>query len=241
MKLYQFHDWNINSGHAIAIQKKYSSKIITDGYPENVQRVAGIDLAFRDNIGIAAVVVLDFNTLEIIESVCACETVNYPYIPGLLSFREIPVIIKAFKKLQTIPDIIFTDGQGLIHPRRFGIACHLGLITQIPSIGCAKSLLCGTYTEVGEDKGDMCFVKHKGKRIGAALRSRSNIKEIFVSAGHKISLEKAVEFVMAVTTKYRIPEPARLADKFAAEYKKTMFPQCRTTQPVSNKLCDSHK
>ena len=207
------------------IQREYAERVETEGFPREVTKIAGVDAAFKGNIGLGAIVILSYPELKLLDKAVVEVPVRLPYIPGLLSFREIPILLNAFEKIHHEPDVIFVDGQGVLHPRRFGIACHLGLILNRPTIGCAKSLLCGSYLKPGPDKGDYTFVEYKGNRLGVALRTRAHTKEIFVSVGHKITLEIAIRLTMCVSPKFRVPEPTRQADRIAAGYKKnTLLP-----------------
>ena len=186
-----------------------------------IKTVAGCDVSgeFRGKKFYAAVVVMSYPKMEIIEKAWADGEVNFPYVPGLLSFREMPVLLKAFAQLETCPDVIFCDGSGTIHPRKFGLACHLGLWLNLPVIGVAKNLLCGEYGEVGMNQGDWSLVILDEETVGGALRSRNGIKPIFVSPGNRISLEKAVEMTLAVCRNYRLPQPIRAAHREANVYR----------------------
>ncbi|MCK4564465.1 MAG: deoxyribonuclease V, partial [Verrucomicrobia bacterium] len=155
-------------------------------------------------------------SLEVIETAIARRPTTFPYIPGLLSFREIPAILQAMLKLETVPDLLLCDGQGIAHPRRFGIAAHLGLLVDIPSIGVAKSRLAGIHDDVPKEKGSHVPLMDKGEQIGVVLRTRTNVKPLYVSPGHRIGIDSAMKFVMACTTKYRLPETTRWAHKLAS-------------------------
>lgn len=158
---------------------------------------------------------MDFKTLEITVSVKAYRKTSFPYIPGLLSFREIPVILDAFSCLPARPDLLFVDGQGIAHPRRLGIAAHLGVLLDMPAIGVAKSRLTGDYTEPGALKGQYSILMDKAEQIGTVLRSRDNVRPLFISPGHRVSHESALRLTEAALTCYRLPEPTRLADKLS--------------------------
>jgi deoxyribonuclease V len=168
----------------------------------------------------AVVVVLKFPELELVESAEAILPIQFPYVPGLLSFRETPVAIKALEKLNAAPDLILCDGQGLAHPRRFGIACHIGIIADVPTIGVAKSILVGKFENLGEERGSTAPLIHRNEQIGVALRTKDKVQPVYVSVGHLISLETAVNYVLQCTPKYRLPETTRLADKMASYRKK---------------------
>ncbi|ACK64399.1 Deoxyribonuclease V [Rippkaea orientalis PCC 8801] len=203
---------------AKTIQENLKKKVILEDQFSEVNYVAGVDVGFRDNYQLtqAAIAVLSFPKLELVETQIACLPTTFPYIPGFLSFREIPAILKALEKLKIPPNIILCDGQGIAHPRRLGIASHLGVLIDLPTIGVAKSLLVGKHEEVPPEKGNWQPLIDKGEIIGVVLRSRTNIKPIYVSIGHKISLPTAIDYVMQCLTKYRLPETTRWADKLAS-------------------------
>ncbi|NJM74252.1 MAG: deoxyribonuclease V [Scytonema sp. RU_4_4] len=219
MKIYQRHAWSLTIDEAIKIQEKLRDEVITeDKLKEPVQYVAGVDMGFEADgtISCAAVAVLSFPDLQIQETSLARRPTTFPYIPGFLSFREIPAVLDALEKIQTIPDLILCDGQGIAHPRRFGIACHLGLIVDIPTIGVAKSLLIGQHEDLPETRGSYQPLIHKGETIGVVLRTRTGVKPLYISSGYKVSLPTAIDYVLRCTTKYRLPETTRIADKLAS-------------------------
>lgn len=219
MKITLLHDWKISPQQAIELQKQLAYEVIAeDDFEEPIKTVAGIDLGYDadSNISRAVVVVLSFPELELIESQEAKMPVQFEYIPGLLSFRETPVAIRALEKLEITPDLILCDGQGLAHPRSFGIACHIGLIADVPTIGAAKSVLVGKFENLGEKRGSFAPMIYKKREVGAAVRTRDNVQPMYISAGHRISLETAVKYVLACSPKYRLPETTRLADKMAS-------------------------
>ena len=220
MKITQRHGWALTIDEAIAIQEKLRVEIITsDSFQEPVQYVAGVDMGFEaeGTISRAAVAVLSFPDLKLQESAIARRPTSFPYIPGFLSFREIPAVLNALEKISITPDIILCDGQGIAHPRRFGIACHLGLIVDIPTIGVAKSLLIGKHQEVPEEKGSWQPLINRGETIGAVLRTRTGTKPLYISSGHRVSLTTAIDYVLRCTPKYRLPETTRIADKLASQ------------------------
>ncbi|BAY26900.1 endonuclease V [Calothrix sp. NIES-2100] len=220
MKIYQQHAWPQNVEDAIAIQEGLRHQIITeDKLPETVQYVAGVDMGFEADgtISRAAVAVLSFPGLQVVETTLAYRPTTFPYIPGFLSFREIPAVLDALEKVKIMPDLILCDGQGIAHPRRMGIASHLGLLIDIPTIGVAKSLFIGKYEEVPETKGSWQPLIHQGETIGAVLRTRTGVKPLYISSGHRISLPTAIDYVLRCTTKYRLPETTRIADKLASD------------------------
>jgi deoxyribonuclease V len=219
MKITPLHDWNLSPKQAIELQKQLRYEVIAeDKFDLPVKTVAGIDLGYdvKNDTSRAVVVVLSFPELELLESSEARLPIQFPYVPGLLSFRETPVAIKALEKLNLTPDVILCDGQGLAHPRRFGIACHIGIIADIPTIGVAKSLLVGKYENLGEERGSTAPLMHKGAQVGAALRTKNKVQPVFVSGGHRVSLPTATDLVLQCAPKYRLPETTRLADKMAS-------------------------
>ncbi len=215
------HQWNIDRKEAIELQFCLSKKLQFAPLPSYITRVAGVDLAVDKNRGLffAVAVVMTYPDLDMLEVKGARAMAPFPYIPGLLSFREGPAIIAAFKKLNHRPDVIIFDGQGIAHPRRFGLAAHLGLWLKIPSIGCAKSRLIGTFSEPGTKKGDRQALMVDNEIIGSVLRTRDNVKPVFVSPGHLCDVPGAGEIVLCCCKKFRLPEPTRAAHKKAAEMK----------------------
>jgi deoxyribonuclease V len=178
--------------------------------------VAGIDTGYSKGMAKAAVVSFKYPSLEPLEQAISLRPVNFPYIPGLLSFREGPVIFEALAKLTQAPDLLICDGHGIAHPRRFGLACHIGLLGDIPSIGCAKTKLLGEYDEPGTERGSFSYMTDQGEIIGAVLRTRNNVKPVFVSIGHKVNLKDSIEFVLNCCRGYRLPETTRRADRLSA-------------------------
>jgi deoxyribonuclease V len=221
MKINRFHSWNVAPKQAIEVQRDLASRVIVRGGPRKLRTVAGCDLGFtKDGKGaVASLIVYDYPTLEEIERVHVQSKVSYPYIPGLLSFREGPVLEKLFAKLGDAPDVIMFDGQGMAHPRRLGIASHMGLLLETPTIGCAKSRLCGAHDEPGNEVGDWTKLQDEktGEVIGAVLRTRGGVKPIFVSPGHMISLENAIKITLGCLDRTRIPKPTREADKLVRQ------------------------
>jgi deoxyribonuclease V len=219
MKIYQDHAWPSTLEEAIVIQEKLRDRVITeDRLEEPIQYVAGVDMGFEADgtISRAAVAVLSFPDLQVIETSLAHRPTTFPYVPGFLSFREIPAVLDALEKITTIPDIILCDGQGIAHPRKLGIACHLGLLIDIPTIGVAKSRLVGKYEELPEAKGSTQPLIYNGETVGVVLRSRTGVKPLYISSGHRISLPTAIDYVLRCTPKYRLPETTRIADKLAS-------------------------
>ncbi|MBV8887970.1 MAG: deoxyribonuclease V [Chroococcidiopsidaceae cyanobacterium CP_BM_RX_35] len=218
MKIYQRHTWPSTVAEAIAIQQQLRAEVITTDQLEGVQYVAGVDMGFEESgtISRAAVAVLSFPDLQLQESAIARRPTSFPYVPGFLSFREIPAVLDALEKVNLIPNLILCDGQGIAHPRRFGIACHLGVIIDIPTIGVAKSLLIGKHEEVPEQRGSWQPLVDRGDTIGVVLRTRPKTKPLYISSGHRVSLATAIEYVLQCTPKYRLPETTRIADKLAS-------------------------
>lgn len=210
------HDWNLTPEDAIALQKTLANRVVTqtDFDVKTVQTVAGIDVSLQGE-GQAAIAVVRLSDLTVIEEVTAGAKITFPYVPGLLSFRESPLVLAALNKLQTRPDVLMVDGQGRAHPRRFGIACHLGLWTGIPSLGVAKSVLCGRFENLGEEPGSQAPLVHRGETIGMALRSKVRTNPLIISVGHRMDLETAVGLVQRCLRKYRLPEPTRAAHNAA--------------------------
>ena len=219
MKINLDHSWVKTVGEAKVIQEKLRSKTIATDCLGEVKYVAGVDIGFEDNYKIskAAAVVLSYPELELVEKAIARIPTAFPYVPGYLSFREIPAILAVLPQLKQTPDLILCDGQGLAHPRRFGLACHLGVLLDIPTIGVAKSRFIGEHEEVPPEKGKWKPLMNNDETIGVVLRSRTNVKPIYVSIGHKISLPTAIDYVMGCLTKYRLPETTRWADKLASK------------------------
>ncbi|MEE9396271.1 MAG: deoxyribonuclease V [Methylococcales bacterium] len=219
MRLHHEHPWNLEPKHAIALQNQLREFVITkDDLPAEIKSVAGVDVGFESNgtVTRAAVVVLRLPDLHVIDRAVAKIPTGFPYIPGLLSFREIPAILKALAKLDSLPDLLLCDGQGYAHPRRFGIACHLGLLTNIPSLGVGKTRLIGEHPIVPDRRGAWVPLTHQGEGIGAVLRSRVGVKPVYISSGHRISLETSLHYVMQCTTRFKLPETTRQAHRLAS-------------------------
>lgn len=218
MKINSIHPWVKTVAEAKKIQEQLKDRVIDSDCLGKVKHVAGVDIGFEDNYAIskAAVAVLTYPKLELVEQAIARIPTAFPYVPGYLSFREIPAILAALPQLNITPDLILCDGQGLAHPRRLGLACHLGVLLDIPTIGVAKSLFIGQHEPVPQDKGSWKPLIDDGETIGVVLRSRTKVKPIYVSIGHKISLPTAIRYVNGCLTKYRLPETTRWADRLAS-------------------------
>lgn len=214
MKYLNLHSWEVSPQEAIKIQKDLKSNLSLKKSFNKIDKIAGVDVSYYQNKMIAGVIIFKFPNLKIIERQSFVASINFPYIPGLLTFREGPSILSAFKKIKNEPDIILFDGQGIAHPRRMGIATHLGLFLNRPTIGCAKSRLSGKYTSVGEQKGDYTPLKEGEEVLGVVLRTRKGVKPIFLSPGHKIDLPNSIEIVLKCIVKYRLPLPVREAHIF---------------------------
>ncbi|QQS45795.1 MAG: deoxyribonuclease V [Acidobacteriota bacterium] len=213
MPLPRLHDWEMTPKEAIALQNRLRDRVRLQPLERPIRAVAGADISFNrfsDRI-FAGIVVLGLPGLEIIESSGMRSRARFPYIPGLLSFRELPALLEAWEKLETRPDALILDGQGLAHPRRFGIACHAGLWLGIPTVGCAKSILVGKHDELGQEAGSRTPLIDKDERIGVALRTKKKVAPVFVSPGHLIDMNGAVDLVLRCLTRYRLPETTRQA------------------------------
>jgi deoxyribonuclease V len=210
--------WDGDVGRARALQVELAKRVrLEDDYPP-LRVIAGVDVGFEDDGAItrAAAVLLDAQTLQPLAQVIARLPTRMPYIPGLLSFRELPAVLQALSELPQVPDLIFVDGLGVAHPRGLGIAAHLGVITGLPTIGVAKSILVGQHGELGALRGDRTDLIYRGKVIGTVLRSKDRIKPLIVSPGHRVSHASAAALVLACCTGYKLPEPTRLADRLAS-------------------------
>lgn len=220
MKVNQLHPWNVKPQEAIALQKQLATRI-NDTVPldlSTVRLIAGVDVSVKNEESQAAVVVASYPDMLPVETVLARQPTPFPYIPGLLSFREGPVLVEAFERLQNVPDVFIFDGMGRIHPRGIGIASHMGLWLDKPTIGCGKSHLIGQYAEPAQEKGAYSPLTNKGETLGVVLRTRVNVKPVYISVGHKIMLEAAIQLVLACTDKYRLPTPIRMAHAAAGEF-----------------------
>ena len=215
----QTHRWDLSTSEARNLQAELASQVSTaNGVPANPPYIAGVDIsgARRGEEALGAAVVLAYPSLEVAEVRTARVRPPMPYVPGLLSFREIPVLLEALAKLTLKPDLLIVDGHGLAHPRRFGIACHLGVLFDIPAIGCAKSILVGKHGPLALRRGVTSDLKHQGEPVGSALRTRKGVTPVYVSIGHKVDLASAVRWVLACAPRFRLPEPTRLAHQAAS-------------------------
>jgi deoxyribonuclease V len=213
MKVKQLHGWQLSTTEALDLQRQLAVQVSRNSEVIQPRFIAGVDISVNRALGIArgAVVVLSYPELRVVESQVVEGKVDFPYIPGLLSFRELPLTLATCEKLNITPDIVMVDGQGIAHPRRFGLASHLGLFLNMPTIGCAKSLLYGSHGAPGIEPGNYAEVKDKDETIGVALRTKHGVKPVYVSIGHKVDLPIAIEWVLKCCHGYRLPEPTRLA------------------------------
>jgi deoxyribonuclease V len=217
MKIVVRHDWRVTTARAREIQSELAPQVSRENYGDTPSLIGGVDISVNrwTGMGRGAVVVLSYPGLEIVETKVVTDRIEFPYVPGLLSFREAPLILAALKKITVTPDLIMVDGQGMAHPRRMGIASHLGLLLGVPTIGCAKSRLCGECEEPSYGPGSYTELKDNGEVIGTVLRTRAGVKPVYVSIGHMIDLASAMHWVLACCRGYRLPEPTRLAHQAA--------------------------
>jgi len=219
VKRMDIHPWNVTTEEATAIQLSLARQMShTNGISEEARYVVGTDISPPDDDGLAygGAVVMRLPDLQVVEVKRSRGRPGFPYVPGLLSFREAPLVLAALDLLTTTPDLLLADGQGLAHPRRFGLACHLGLLADLPAIGCAKSILRGKHGPLDSERGSWVPLEDKGELVGAALRTRDGVNPIYVTIGHKVDLPAAIRWVLACSGGYRMPEPTRLAHLAAA-------------------------
>lgn len=214
--------WKVDYHAAVRIQDRLAQRIVRRGGPGRVRLVAGADVSYEkaDDRFYAAVVVMRYPQMEAVDIGSASGRAEFPYIPGLLTFREGPILLRAFRKLRLIPDLVLFDGQGVAHPRSLGLAAHMGLTIDLPSIGCAKSRLCGEHGEPGVDVGSWTDLTLDGSVIGRVVRTRKGVRPLFVSVGHRISLANAVEWTLRTTRGFRLPEPTRQAHRIVNEIRR---------------------
>jgi deoxyribonuclease V len=217
------HGWDVTPSEAVELQRELQRRLVLRPPPGlKVERVAGADISTQrgEDRAFGGFVVLDAGTLEPVAKASAAVELGFPYVPGLLSFRELPVLAAAWERLEVKPDVLIFDGQGTAHPRRFGLACHGGLLFGVPSIGCAKSLLVGRYGPLGEARGSMAEILHRGEVVGMAVRTRARVRPVYVSPGHLMDLPTAVEWVLRVSPRYREPETTRHAHRLVNEVRR---------------------
>jgi deoxyribonuclease V len=218
MKIPPMPRWDVTPREAMQMQRDLAVRVVDQDKIDAVRFVAGVDVGFEgeeNRISRAAVVVLNFPELVPVDYAVARLPVTFPYVPGLLAFREVPVILQALEKLQTVPDVLIVDGHGRAHPRRLGIASHLGVLLDMPTIGCAKSILCGAADEPEDQVGAWTPLIDRGEQVGAAVRTRAGTQPVYVSIGHCVSLERAIDLVLKCCTRYRLPETTRYAHRAA--------------------------
>ena len=242
MQYKKLHDWNLTPTEAVELQKELRDQVRIAPLKREVNLVAGCDISFNkfSDIVYAGIVVLRLPELEVVDSATVITKTRFPYIPGLLSFRETPALLEAWERLKTEPDVVMLDGQGLAHPRRFGIACHFGLLVGLPTLGCAKTVLRGKYDEPDEKAGSYSLMTDKGETVGAAVRTKDRVAPVYISVGNRIDLPGAIKLALrcvkgyqaddegetlfdiksASKSKYRIPEPNRQAHLFVNELRR---------------------
>jgi deoxyribonuclease V len=213
MQVTSLHGWRVSPAQAREIQMKLAAQVSRIGEVTSPRFIAGVDISVdkEDGMGTGAAVVLSYPELELVETRVVHDRLEFPYVPGLLSFREAPLILAACEGLAVTPELVLVDGQGIAHPRRVGLASHLGLFLGTPTIGCAKSRLCGHHEVPGIEAGSYADLRDGGEVIGAALRTRSGVNPLYVSIGHRVDLSAAIHWVLACCRGYRLPEPTRLA------------------------------
>ena len=230
------HRWSLTPRQAIGVQRAMAACVCPISAQKEFRFIAGLDAAFSSDgcWCLSAVVLWDALEHRLVEQHTARRRLRFPYIPGLLSFREVPALLAALRKLRQTPDLLMCDGQGLAHPRRFGIACHVGVICGLPAVGCAKSRLIGAHNPPAAKRGSRAPLLDRGEVIGTVLRTQTGVKPLYVSIGHKIDLASAQEIVLTCATKYRLPEPTRLADRLVAAFKRAGGPP----EPAGGTECE---
>lgn len=218
MKVADLHSWPATAAEAEAVQDRLRPLAdLNSSGPADVRTVAGLDVAYTDDRLAAAVVVLDAATLEVVEEATALDRPAFPYIPGLFAFRELPALVTCLRALTCTPDVLVCDGHGRAHPRRFGLACHLGVLTGLPSIGVGKTPLAGAWDEPGPRRGDRTDVVDRGEVIGRVLRTQTGVRPVFVSVGHRVGLGTACALTLRLAARYRLPETTRRADRLSRD------------------------
>lgn len=218
------HGWRLSPRQAMRIQAQLAARVSQTPPAGPLRRVAGLDAAFSadERLCVAGVVLWDRETGRVLETHTVTARLRFPYIPGLLSFREVPALLAALRRLRHPPDVLLCDGQGLAHPRRFGLASHLGVWCDLPAVGCAKSRLLGTFPPPGRTRGARSALWDGGERVGTVLRTRTGVRPVFVSIGHRMDLPTAEQLVLQCAVRYRLPEPTRLADRLVAAAKRQL-------------------
>jgi deoxyribonuclease V len=227
MDILNLHSWDVTYEEAVKIQKCLRDKVILKKIDKEIKYIAGLDVSYAKGSPLVwgGAVILDFPSLAKREERWAQKRASFPYIPGLLSFREIPALLDALRKVEVEPDLIFCDGQGIAHPRGLGLASHLGVILHKPTIGCAKSPLIGEFSPVGKERGEYTYLRYQNRIIGAVVRTRSEVKPLFISPGYGIMLGDCMRFVLQACSTYRLPEPTRQAHLLVNSVRYTKIPR----------------
>ena len=227
------HSWRLSPKRAMALQRELAGRVRAEALARPPRLLAGVDCAFEAEHCLAVAVLWDAATGETLEERRALRDLHFPYVPGLLSFREAPAVLAALRKLHTTPDAILCDGHGLAHPRRFGIACHVGVLTGLPTLGVGKSRLVGEHAEPAAARGSRASLRDAGERIGTVLRTRERVRPVYVSIGHRIDLEGATRLALRAARGFRLPEPTRLADRGVARFKAQRRPLREAASPAA--------
>jgi deoxyribonuclease V len=222
MEIHRLHSWELTGPEAASLQRELAARVITDTPLKECHLIAGADVSYDygSSTFYAGIVVLRTDDFQVVERRGAVAESHFPYVPGLLSFREAPVLLKAFARLESKPDAVMCDGQGIAHPRRLGIASHVGLWLDCPTIGCAKSKLTGRFSEPALEAGSRSPLRDRDAIIGSVVRTKKGVQPVFVSPGHRIDLESAVHWVLATCRRHRLPEPTRLAHNYVNEVRR---------------------
>ena len=215
VRLYHEHPWDVSPKEAVAIQRDLAGLVRFEPFPSRIDTVCGVDVSVRDDRVRTALVVLNLPSLEVVDQATWEGPTAFPYVPGLLSFREMPAILPALDALTVEPDVFMLDAQGYAHPRRFGLACHLGVLLDIPAIGVAKTILVGRHGPLVAEKGSYADLEHKGEVVGRALRTREGVKPVYVSVGHRATLDDATALALFCATRYKLPQPTHLAHRLS--------------------------
>ncbi|MEO5875918.1 MAG: endonuclease V [Streptosporangiaceae bacterium] len=215
MEIRELHAWPSTPADAEAIQDRLRPLVVEEAGPQRPATMAGLDVAYAADRLAAAVVVLDATTFEVVEEATAVDRPSFPYLPGLFAFRELPALVEALRKLRTVPDLLVCDGHGLAHPRGFGLACHLGVLTGLPTMGVGKTHLIGAYDPVAPERGSVSPLRHEGRTVGRVVRTQQGVKPVYVSVGHRIDLETATRHLLALSPRFRLPETTRQSDQLS--------------------------